>query len=190
VVRAIRAEQGEDGRPTVVAFTANTQSAALDRCLEAGMDDYLTKPTELVTLRDKLARWLGGESALPAPPMEARDRTRRDHPIDRARIEQLVGGREGMAGVLAEVEAGAREDIAALQVALEAADGTAIRRAAHRIKGSARTIGARRLAAAAVRVEEAPDSLDSVVLRGVHALIDELKSVIAATRAERKPADA
>src|SRR6185295_5320723 len=53
-VRAIRCEQDQGNKPTVVAFTANTHSEALDRCMDAGMDDYLTKPAELVALRAKL----------------------------------------------------------------------------------------------------------------------------------------
>ena len=67
--RAIRAEQdqGKQPKPTVVAFTANTHSEALEQCMDAGMDDYLTKPAELLTLRAKLAEWLGSE----APPTMA-----------------------------------------------------------------------------------------------------------------------
>jgi len=39
--RAIRAEQEPSRRPTIVAFTANTQREALEQCSSAGMDDYL-----------------------------------------------------------------------------------------------------------------------------------------------------
>ncbi|HUQ76951.1 MAG TPA: MHYT domain-containing protein [Burkholderiales bacterium] len=181
--RAIRSEQDAANKPMVVAFTANTHSAALDQCKDAGMDDYLTKPTELATLRDKLARWLGSDAGL--KPMRA-DRAAdagRDNPIDRARIEELVGGPEGLAAVLSEIEAGARTDVAALEAALQASDGVAVRSAAHRIKGSALTVGAQRLAAAAVRLEKAPDVLGTPELQGaVQALIAELKVVMAATR--------
>ena len=185
VVRAIRAEQGGGRGPTVVAFTANTHSEALERCLAAGMDDYLTKPTELGTLREKVSRWLGDAAALAMPPSEARTRAPRHDAIDRVRMQQLVGGPDGMAGVLSEVEAGARDDIAALEGALHAGDDAALRAAAHRIKGSALTIGARRLAAAATRLEEAPG-----VASSVQALIEELKAVIAATRGDRNVANA
>src|SRR5205085_1685646 len=60
LARAIRAEPHGRGRPTIVAFTANTQPEALEHCTAAGMDDYLTKPAELATLRQKLARRRGG----------------------------------------------------------------------------------------------------------------------------------
>jgi CheY-like chemotaxis protein/HPt (histidine-containing phosphotransfer) domain-containing protein len=173
--RTIRAEQGQGKKrkPTVVAFTANTQSEALEQCIDAGMDDYLTKPAELVTLRAKLAQWLGSG---------APDR----NPIDRARIQQLAGGPQGIAEVLAELESGVRADIAALQVALESADAAALRRAAHRVKGSALTIGAEALAALAARIVDAPAGVDTRRLISIaHALVDELQRVLASARVHR-----
>ena len=171
--RAIRAEQKENRRPTVVAFTANTHSEALERCMEAGMDDYLTKPAELVTLRAKLVDWLGRDAWMP---------------IDRGRIQQLAGDPRGIAEVLAELESGVRADIAAVQVALESANWAALRRAAHRINGSALTIGAERLAALAARIVDAPASLEAPqLISRAHALLEELERVLASARVHRSP---
>jgi len=181
--RGIRAEQGRDEKLTVVAFTANTHREALDKCIDAGMNDYLTKPTELATLREKLARWLGTEAVVRTAPPERRAGSSGGSPIDRERIEELVGSPGEVAGVLAEVEASARTDIVALQAALEAGDAAAIRRAAHRIKGSAMSLGAKRLAAAARRLDQAPEALDSAQrASAVRTLIEELKAVLAAAR--------
>jgi signal transduction histidine kinase/CheY-like chemotaxis protein len=169
--RAIRAEQDQAKRrkPVVIAFTANTQSAALEQCVQAGMDDYLTKPAELATLRAKLVQWLGS-----APER---------NPIDRARIQQLAGGPQGVAEVLAELESGVRADIAALQVALESANSTALRRAAHRIKGSALTIGAESLAGLAARIVDAPAGIDfAQLVNSAHTLLDELQRVLVSAR--------
>jgi PAS domain S-box-containing protein len=188
--RAIRMEQDPRDPPTVVAFTANTQREALDQCIAAGMDDYLTKPTELATLREKLSRWLGSEAGLRSTPSAARAGAAHDDPLDRAHIAELVGSAEAVAELLAEVRTGARADIAALQAALQAGDGGAVRQAAHRIRGSAMTIGAKRLAAAAGRLERAPDALDAQLASAVHALIEDLKAVLAATGAERNAAAA
>ena len=176
--RAIRAEQDPQHKPTVVAFTANTHSEALVQCTSAGMDDYLTKPTELAALRQKLSYWLSSEAGLKT----------RDHPIDHARIQALVGDAEGLAGVLHEAGASARSDIALMQAALEAADGKAVRRAAHRIKGSALTLGAERVAAAAIDLEDVPDALGAEQARRVKTLIAELEALLAATQADRRAA--
>jgi len=186
--RAIRAEQdqGKKRKPTVVAFTANTQSEALEQCMDAGMDDYLTKPAELVTLRAKLAQWLGSDAPLRTAPSARPARAPDGNPIDRARIQQLAGGPQGIAEVLAELESGARADIAALQVALESANCAALRRAAHRIKGSALTIGAEGLAALAARVVDAPAGVDAPqLMSSAHALLDELERVLASARVHR-----
>jgi len=186
--RALRADRDQEKmpKPTVIAFTANTQSDALERCIDAGMDDYLTKPAELVTLRAKLAHWLGSEAPLRAAPSARPARAPDGNPINRARIQQLAGSPQGIAEVLAELESGVRADIAALQVALESANGAALRRAAHRIKGSALTIGAERLATLASGVVDAPAGVDTPQLMGsARAILDELERVLVSARVHR-----
>ncbi len=54
--RAIR--NRETSRTTIVALTANALVGDKDRCLSAGMDDYLSKPFKLQQLREVLVRWL------------------------------------------------------------------------------------------------------------------------------------
>jgi hypothetical protein len=57
--RAIRAAERETGRHVVVvALTANALEGDREACIEAGMDDFLTKPLQLEALRTVLERWL------------------------------------------------------------------------------------------------------------------------------------
>lgn len=59
---AIRRQEAESGsRLPIVAMTADAMRGARERCLEAGMDDYLAKPVERSALRQMLARFLPGE---------------------------------------------------------------------------------------------------------------------------------
>lgn len=46
----------------VIALTASAMAAEKERCLQAGMDDYLTKPMDLAELDRVLRRWVRGES--------------------------------------------------------------------------------------------------------------------------------
>ncbi len=59
---AIRAREAPGDRHTpIVALTANAIEGDRDRCLAAGMDDYLAKPFRLDDLRRLVTRWGGGE---------------------------------------------------------------------------------------------------------------------------------
>ena len=189
--RAIRSEQesAQKSKPTVVAFTANTHGEALDRCKDAGMDDFLTKPAELVVLREKLQQWLGVDLNLGAADRAGAGPGGREASIDRARIRELAGGPEGIAEVLSELDTAVRADICDLQAALARSDAAAVRRAAHRIKGAALTIGAGRLAALAARVEESTEKPDTPLPHdGAQALLEELKGVLAAARVDQSAA--
>ena len=52
-------ETGGTRRTPIVALTANAMMGTLERCLEAGMDDYLTKPLDISRLQDVLDRFMG-----------------------------------------------------------------------------------------------------------------------------------
>ncbi|MCW5978076.1 MAG: response regulator [Bryobacteraceae bacterium] len=53
----IRRQEGGDRRTTIVAMTANALQGDKDRCLAAGMDDYLTKPIQMVEFAEAIRRW-------------------------------------------------------------------------------------------------------------------------------------
>ncbi len=154
----IRVHEESTGRRTpLVAMTANTQRGDAEKCLAAGMDDYLAKPITLVELRQKLERWLprGDElrSAAALAERAADDNT--DSPIDQTIFVKL---REIMGTSLAQAVTPFLEDtpqyLLDLETAVIARDSEHAREKAHAIKGSSGNLGATLLAQLAKEAEE------------------------------------
>ena len=62
-----KAEKGTGSHVPVVAITAHAMQGDRERCLAAGMDDYLTKPLDLAKLRATLKKWTSANSAAQLP---------------------------------------------------------------------------------------------------------------------------
>src|SRR5471030_831278 len=141
----IRAAEEALGRRTpLVAMTANTQRGDAEKCLAAGMDDYLAKPITLIELRHKLDKWLPhGDAHAYATEHDAAPSDNAPEPVDRALFGKL---RELLGSTLAHAVTPFLEDtpvyLDELEQALRSGDIEAARARAHALKGSSGNLGA------------------------------------------------
>ena len=70
--RTFRHQESTSDRTPVVALTAGNRNGQREKCLAAGMNDFLTKPVSQTELRRTLERWLGPERP-PEPSTSARE---------------------------------------------------------------------------------------------------------------------
>jgi CheY-like chemotaxis protein/HPt (histidine-containing phosphotransfer) domain-containing protein len=162
-IRTLEAKEGRGGHTPIVALTAATLKGEVERCLDAGMDDYLAKPVAIPILAAALQRWLPHVATpplaqdSPAPPSAGSlPQLQRPPPFDEQVLLALTSGNEAdLRALLADYLASTREDLAGLGIARAAGDLPTLTRQAHKLKGAARTVGALELAEAAERLEAA-----------------------------------
>ena len=149
VTKIIREERrGDDGQPVVVAITADVSEGHREKCLAAGMDDFLTKPIRLETLTTGLRRW-AGMSVSRRSQLAVADAASAH---EEAYVEQLQE-RAGVAdsAVIGEFIDLFLDDTASsietMHSALEQRDLKAVRRECHALKGACLELGVTRLGA-------------------------------------------
>jgi HPt (histidine-containing phosphotransfer) domain-containing protein len=139
-------------------MTANAMLGDRERCLAAGMDDYVAKPISLEVIDRVLSRWLAGGDGSPtrAEPEPAEGEPASDglDPARLSELRELFPGPE-MTSMLRQLVGELSQELDRLQTAAAEGDGATVSAAAHRIKNSAQLVGAQRLADAASRAGDA-----------------------------------
>jgi signal transduction histidine kinase/CheY-like chemotaxis protein/HPt (histidine-containing phosphotransfer) domain-containing protein len=179
-VRAIRAGRWvppDEGEPViiprerqrlpVIAMTAASLKGEREKCLSAGMDDYVKKPIDVAELYRVLGRYLAARAAGSPPPVEpAQDRTapaeadRQGLPdalpgLDVAQGLARIGGNHVLyVKLLSDLVRDHAAAVAEIEGLMAAGDWDGARRAAHTLKGIAATLGLVWVARAAAAVEE------------------------------------
>jgi signal transduction histidine kinase/FixJ family two-component response regulator len=171
----LRRDQGAGPRIPIVAMTANVMVGDRERCLAAGMDDYVPKPIERSALAAALARWL----PLPTPPAPTSEAG--EAAAAAALRRELIGTfLEDTPARLAELEAAAR-----------AGDGPRLRRAAHQLRGTAGAVGATEVARIAGDLEHMLVSTDiaasTQLLAQLRAALDQASRTLGAGSAPVLP---
>ena len=178
--RAIRERERKGAAHTpIVAVTANAMREDYDRCRDAGMDDFVTKPVTLAALTNAIERAVAASRARPNgsgaaraadPPAPQSPEAADDLLIDRATLatlEEDLGGSESLARI---VQLFLEQlDPQAEQIAQAAAGGEyeQLARIAHRMKSSSATLGATTLAGVLGKLEIAARDGDAAACEGL-----------------------
>jgi two-component system, sensor histidine kinase and response regulator len=172
----------------IVAMTANALTGDRERCLDAGMNDYVPKPVDPETLGDKLQQWIRPRQARPMATKSV---------IAAGAPAVAVDGLSGVPGLNAELglrltsgnailyrkvvdrfAAAHRRDAALIDAAIAQHEWVLARHLAHSLKGGAAQIGAEQLQYAAESLEHA--LRDRVEAHDESIRLDSLQSDTAA----------
>ena len=183
----LRRRQGSADRTPVIALTAGAMQSDRERCIGAGMDDYISKPLRLAALDDLLLKWVQPGSVhsvepdqldkgpLPSPPSVDGPRQPLFDPVIVNRLETLDGATDQnlMSEVAEMFVSDADSRLGELDRAFEAGDSEATSVAAHTLGGASANLGATELASLCSALEKNGPATDAT---GRESMLDAIKS--------------
>jgi len=173
----------------IIAMTAHAIEGDRQKCLEVGMNDYVSKPVSPQALAEVLKQWLPPTAAQGANASAAAEPATALPPADLAVVFDRAGFVARMMhdeALVQLVSQSFMQDIPlqlkTLDSLLHAGDALALQRHAHSVKGAFANVGAERLREAAFKIEQAARANDlpaaAGYMRGLPSQFDELKQAM------------
>jgi CheY-like chemotaxis protein/HPt (histidine-containing phosphotransfer) domain-containing protein len=163
-IRDLRAGTRQPRIP-IIAVTADAMTGDRDKCLQAGMSDYIAKPVELRKLADVLEKWLNppaSEVSPPAGPPPANTEAVFNQAVFNQEdlLTRLMGDKDLASKVIAGFLDDTPRQLRTLKKMLEEGDADGARRQTHSLKGAAATMSAEALRALCSEAQDAATSMD------------------------------
>lgn len=187
VARIIRKDLKNTHMP-VIAMTANAMVGDKDKCIAAGMDDYISKPINESRMAEVLAKWLGRKEDHDTPVLQLEQdkietalvKSNGEPPVDMAHLSMFVGDDpEEKKFIVNMFLEHAERDLKNLATHLADKNHVEWKKTAHKMKGSAANFGAAPLSRICKAAEEGHESAEAekkALYLSIRAALDEVKT--------------